>query len=212
MYLNHSTSVNVAVGRVEETNMLIMLYGHIKDRYKERLEPVYKITKMKGISFDKFIKHSINITKEHHEECVNKTPEKERHVIRDEVHLNVEGRHVVIDISLLVTGSVIKWYNRKPRVIDEHYKELVENGDLVLYNNVLAFETMMTTVRFANEKLECFSHQPSIGNYNFPKKIYNISFKDLRTLVEPMLKDLSNDEEGTKISVNVQRFLKLNKR
>ena len=201
MFLNYSTSVNKKVDKTDN-GTLIMLYGHIEERYNERLKRVAELTKMKHLTFDKFIRTSISLTKKNYDKCINKTSDKVRNVIRDEIHFNVNGHHVIIDLSLLVTGSVVKWDYKHPLVLDAQYKDLVKSGELKLHDNVLSFETMMTTVRFANEGLENFSRQPSIGDYNFPKKVYNINLQQLVYIIEPMLED-----NETKISANMKNFL-----
>lgn len=203
MFLNYSTSINKMVDKADN-GTLIMLYGHIEERYDERLKRITELTKMSQLKFDKFIRTSVNITKENYDRCINKTDKKVRNVIRDEIHFNVGGAHIVIDLSLLVTGTVVSWSNRHPRRILDQYTNLVESGELKLYDNILSFETMMTTVRFANESLENFSRQPSVGNYNFPRRIYNISLQELVYIIEPML----NDNE-TKISKNMKNFLRM---
>ena len=203
MFLNYSTSINKMIDKTDN-GTLIMLYGHIEERYNERLKRISKITKLNHLKFDKFIRTSVNITKKNYNKCINKTYEKVRNVIRDEIHFNVGGAHIVIDLSLLVTGTVVSWNNRYPKIIEDQYVKLVENNELKLYDNVLSFETLMTTVRFANEGLENFSRQPSIGNYNFPRRIYNISLQELVYIIEPMLND--ND---TKISKDMKNYLNM---
>ena len=50
MFLNHSTSKNEVIGRTAN-GTLIMLYGHVKERYEERLSKVKEYTGIEELDF-----------------------------------------------------------------------------------------------------------------------------------------------------------------
>ena len=58
-----------------------------------------------------------------------------------------------MDLSVLVAGSEVSYDNRHPYVIDPQYKSLVETGELMVHDTVLAVETINMTVRFADEEM-----------------------------------------------------------
>ena len=57
MFLNYSTGRNQIVGKINNT--MIMSYGHVTDRYQERLGRVYEITNEEMLKYDNLLKCAI---------------------------------------------------------------------------------------------------------------------------------------------------------
>ena len=203
MFLNYSTGKNYLIGKVKSTGTNIMLYGHVSQRYPERLGRVQKVTKAKSLKYNNLLNRAMKLTEEHYKECINPGREKVRHVIRDEIHFNCEdGNHFVIDLTLLVTGTMITFDPNRPKVVESQYKDLVNKRILKLDDKILTFETLATTIRFEDERLENFSHQPTVAYFGLPKETYNVTKEDIIYMTEHMLKD-----SDTKISKHVMRAL-----
>ena len=188
MFLNYSTGRNQIVGKINNT--MIMSYGHVTDRYQERLGRVYEITNEEMLKYDNLLKCAIEITKDNYSECINPTRRKVRHAIRDEIHFQCEdGKHFVIDISLLVTGTDISWHPDYPEVPNKQYKCLVDNNVLKIGDKILSFETLTTTIRTGGVEAINFNEQPTIAEFNLPKTMYKATKQDIIYMTEHMLKD-----------------------
>lgn len=203
MFLNYSTGKNYLVGKVKANGTNIMLYGHVSERYPERLGRVQEVTKAKCLKYNNLLNKAIKITEDHYKECINPTDKKVRHVIRDEVHFECEdGKHFVIDLTMLVTGTVVGFDPNHPKVVEPQYKDLVNKRIIKVNDKILTFETLATTIRFENEKLENFSYQPTVAYFGLPQRVYKATKADMLYMTEHMVKD-----KDTKISKNVMKVL-----
>ena len=188
LFLNYSTGRNQLVGKVNNTN--IMLYGHVEERYQERLGRVYEVTNNDMIQLNQLLISAIKITKDNYDKCINPTRRKVRHAIRDEIHFTCEdGKHFVIDISLLVTGTDISWHPNYPERPRKQYQKLVDNKILVIGDKILSFETLTTTIRTGGVEPINFSEQPTIAEFGLPKTMYHATKEDIVYMTEHMLKD-----------------------
>jgi hypothetical protein len=204
MFLNYSTGANHLVGKVRSNGTNIMLFGHVSERYPERLGRVQEITKVKWLKYNNLLNRAIKITEENYNKLINPTKDKVRHAIRDEIHLMCEdGNHFIIDLSLLVTGTMVGWNPCFPKVVEAQYKDLVNKRIIKENDKILTFETMATTIRLANDDLECFSKQPTVAYFNFPERITNVKKEDIVYMTEFMLKD-----QETMISPKAMKLIK----
>ena len=194
MFLNHSTSVNEVIGKTDN-GTLVMLYGHVKERYEERLQRVKELTGIQELDFDYLMKETVGLVNEYYYECRSRNLRKIRNVIRGEVNLTVGKNNLILDLSILVAGSEVTYDNRHPYKVEDQYKELVESGELMLHDTILAVETLNTTIRFADEKLENFSHQPMITRFKIPQDNFKLNDRELLYITEHMMAD-----KETKIS------------
>ncbi len=202
MFLNHSTSQNEVIGKTNN-GTLIMLYGHVKDRYMERLQRVKEVTGMTELDLNKLMEETVKIVNEYYYECRSRNLRKIRHVIRGEVHFTMGRKNLILDLTVLVAGSEVIYSNKHPYKVEDQYKELVANGDLMLHDTILAVETLNTTIRFEDEPLENFSYQPDIANFKLSQDKYKIKDDEFLYITEHML-----DDEDNKISKCVQIFMK----
>jgi hypothetical protein len=202
MFLNYSTCKNEVIGKTDN-GTLIMLYGHVKERYEERLQRVKEVTGVKELDFVYLMEKTLGILNEYYFECRSRNLRKIRHVIRGKIKLVIGKKHLILDVSILVAGSEVEFGKDYPFVVEEQYKHLVESGELMLHDTILAVETMNTTIRFADEPLENFSKQPEIARIKFPKDEYKIKDDELVYITEHMLADKNN-----KISKCVQMFIR----
>jgi hypothetical protein len=146
MFLNYSTSKNEVIGRTSNST-LIMLYGHVKERYAERFQRIQEVTGIKELDFNYLMNKTVEIVNEYYYECKSRNFRKVRHVIRSEVKLTTGKKNFIADLSILVAGSEVTYYNRRPYVIEDQYKELVANGELAVHDTILAVETINVTIR-----------------------------------------------------------------
>jgi hypothetical protein len=191
MFLNHSTSVNEVIGKTDN-GTLILLYGHVKERYEERLQRVKELTGLQELDFDYLMKETVRLVNEYYYECRSRNLRKIRNVIRGEVNITVGKKNLILDLSILVAGSEVTYDNRHPYKVEDQYKELVESGELMLHDTILAVETLNTTIRFADEKLENFSHQPMIARFKIPQESFKINDRELIYITEHMMSDKEN--------------------
>ena len=189
MFLNYSTSMNSLVGKTSNgTN--IMLYGHVNERYPERIGRIQEVTKAKYLKFNNILQRAIKLTKEHYNECINTSKEKVRHTIRDVVYLECEdGKMYAIDISILVTGTVVGYHPEYPKTIEPQYRDWLNKRMIKENDNILSFETLATTIRFADEKPINFSYQPTVASFNFPQRVYKVTKQDILYITEFMIED-----------------------
>jgi hypothetical protein len=181
-----------------------MLYGHVKERYAERFQRIQEVTGIKELDFNYLMNKTVEIVNEYYYECKSRNFRKVRHVIRSEVKLTTGKKNFIADLSILVAGSEVTFYNRRPYVIEDQYKELVANGELALHDTILAVETINVTIRLEGEPATNFTYQPVIAKIKMPTNSFKITDADLVYITEHMLND-----EDTKISPWVQIYLKI---
>ena len=191
MFLNYSTCKNEVIGKTDN-NTLIMLYGHVKERYEERLQQVRDITGLKELDFDYLMRETVKIVNEYYFECKSRNFRKIRHVIRGEINLTMGKKKLILDLTVLVAGSEVTYSNNHPYVVEDQYKELVASGDLMLHDTILAVETLNTTIRFADEGLENFNYQPMIARFKIPQDSFEITANQFINITEHMLADKEN--------------------
>lgn len=191
MFINHSTSINEVIGKTGN-GTLIMLYGHVKERYEERLQEVKAATGIEELDFNELMKETIKVINEYYYECKSKNFEKVRHVIRGEINLTLGKKNFILDISVLIAGSEVTYNNKYPYVVDEQYKPLVESGELMVHDTIIAIETLNTTIRFSDEGLENFSQQPMISRFKLPNDKYKINNRQFTNITKHMLDDKEN--------------------
>lgn len=201
MFLNYSTSRNEVIGKTDN-GTLIFLYGHVKARYQERIKQVKYVTKMEELDINKLMEETVKIVNKYYHKCKSRNSRKVRQVIRGKINFVVGRKKFIMDLSVLVAGSEVSYDNRHPYVIDPQYKSLVETGELMVHDTVLAVETINMTVRFADEEMTNFTEQPSIAEFNLPEKEYKVHESLFLKMVDFMLKD--ND---AKMTPCVRRFV-----
>jgi hypothetical protein len=206
MFINHSTSKNEVIGKTGN-GTLIMLYGHVKERYEERLQEVKAATGIEELDFDKLMEETIKVINEYYYECKSKKFEKVRHVIRGEINLTLGKKNFILDISVLIAGSEVTYNDKYPFVIDEQYKSLVESGELMIHDTIIAVETLNTTIRFIDEELENFRNQPMISKFKLPDGNYKINNRQFINITKHMLNDKENKiSKCTRIFIERMRY------
>lgn len=206
MFINHSTSINEVIGKTGN-GTLIMLYGHVKERYEERLQEVKAATGIEELDFNELMKETIKVINEYYYECKSKKFEKVRHVIRGEINLVLGKKNFILDISVLIAGSEVTYNNKYPYVVDEQYKPLVESGELMVHDTIIAVETLNTTIRFSDEGLENFSQQPMISRFKLPNDKYKITNRQFTNITKHMLDDKENKlSKCTRIFIERMRY------
>jgi hypothetical protein len=202
MFLNYSTSKNEVIGRTSNST-LIMLYGHVKERYAERFQRIQEVTGIKELDFNYLMNKTVEIVNEYYYECKSRNFRKVRHVIRSEVKLTTGKKNFIADLSILLAGSEVTFSDKHPYVIENQYKELVANNELAVHDTILAVETINVTIRLEDETATNFTYQPDIAKIKMPTDNFKITDEDLVYITEHML-----DDEDTKISPWVQIYLK----
>lgn len=206
MFINHSTSINEVIGKTGN-GTLIMLYGHVKERYEERLQEVKAATGIEELDFNELMKETIKVINEYYYECKSKNFEKVRHVIRGEINLTLGKKNFILDISVLIAGSEVTYNDKYPFVVDDQYKSLVESGELMVHDTIIAVETLNTTIRFSDEGLENFSQQPMISRFKLPNDKYKINNRQFINITKHMLTDKENKlSKCTRIFIERMRY------
>lgn len=188
MFLNYSTGDNQIVGKVN--NNYIIAYGHLEERYKERIENIYNVTQDSALTYDNMIKRGIDVTQNKCKQCMPNSDEKERLLITSKIQFKCEdGKHFIIDISLLLSRSKVLWSKDYPNIPLPMYEKLYRTKKIKIGDQIYALETMVSTVRMQGEQTMNFNEYKVIDKFNIPNVIYNVTKQEIYDMTEHMLKD-----------------------
>lgn len=188
MFLNYSTGDNQIVGKVNDN--YIIAYGHLEERYAERVEKIYNVTKDSALLYDNMITRGINVTQNKCKQCMPKSNEKERLLVTSKIQFECEdGKHFIIDVSLLISRSKVLWSKDYPNVPLPMYEKLYRTRKIKIGDQIYAFETMVSTVRMQGEQTMNFNEYKVIDKFNMPNVIYKVTKQEMYDITEHMLKD-----------------------
>lgn len=181
MYLNLGTGKNKVIGKINGKN--ILLYGHVLDRYNERVRRLQKLTGINNLKYDAIIRKAVQAIEENYEACVTKDGKPVRNVI--DCNVKVRCNNVVFDIevAVLVKSTKVEWANWAPKEVAKDYVPYVENNEIKLGDIVIAIETIAATIKEEKERSINFSLMNKIEKIHVPKCIYNVNLKDLDYIV-----------------------------
>lgn len=207
MFLNYANCINDYIGRVKANNAHLMIFGHAHERYETRFVPLQNVIHEELLNEEVMLDKCLDlIQRKYYKKCVNPNGvDKVRNVIRDEVHLMCERYHFIVDISILVDGTEVAFWNRKPMIILDQYKELCNNRILKLGDKVIAIETVNTTIRLHKERNLNFGNQPTLCELGLPKKVYNVEREDILAIAHQMLID--EQKEGHEVADQAKRVI-----
>lgn len=188
MFLNYSTGDNQIVGKVNDS--YIIAYGHLEERYAERVENIYNVTKDSALLYDNMITRGINVTQNKCKQCMPKSNEKERLLVTSKIQFECEdGKHFIMDVSLLISRSKVLWSKDYPNIPLPMYEKLYRTKKIKIGDQIYAFETMVSTVRMQGEQSMNFNEYKVIDKFNMPNVIYKVTKQEMYDMTEHMLKD-----------------------
>ena len=185
MYLNLGTGKNKIIRKINGTN--ILLYGHVGQRYFERLAALQKITKTNNLKYHKLVDRAVQAIEENYDKCITKDGKPVRNKIDCKVKVRCEGKIFDVEVAVLVKSTKVEWHNRMPKEVVKDYKEYVANGELKLGDVVIAIETLAVTIK--EEKEECinFTLMNKIGDIVVPKYVNNVARYELELIVRNII-------------------------
>ena len=186
MYLNLGTGKNKIIRKINGTN--ILLYGHVGQRYFERLAALQKITKTNNLKYHKLVDRAVQAIEENYDKCITKDGKPVFCIERDITYkVRCEGKIFDVEVAVLVKSTKVEWHNRIPKEVAKDYKEYVANGELKLGDVVIAIETLAVTIK--EEKEECinFTLMNKIGDIVVPKYVNNVARYELELIVRNII-------------------------
>lgn len=173
MYLNMGTGKNKMIDKINGVN--ILLYGHVGQRYFERLGLLQKAVNCHALRYNAIIKQAVNAIDKHFDVCLCKDDGRPvRNKINCSIKLKCEGKLFIADVAVLIKSTIVEWRNDMPKVIASDYQEYVDNGELKIGDKVIAIETIAVTVRGEDEEDINFSLMNKIDEIKVPNYIKHV--------------------------------------
>lgn len=185
MYLNLGTGKNKIIGKINGTN--ILLYGHVGQRYFERLGALQKITKTNNLKYYKIINRAVQAIEENYDKCITKDGKPVRNTIDCKVKVRCEGVVFDVEVAVLIKSTKVEWYKQMPKQVANDYKEYVANGELNIGDVVIAIETLAVTIKEEHEETINFTLMNKIGDIIVPKYINNVVRYELELIVRNII-------------------------
>lgn len=185
MYLNLGTGKNKIIRKINGTN--ILLYGHVGQRYFERLGALQKITKTNNLKYHKIIDRAVQAIEENYDKCITKDGKPVRNTIDCKVKVRCEGVVFDVEVAVLIKSTKVEWHNKMPKQVAKDYKEYVANGELNIGDVVIAIETLAVTIKEEHEETINFTLMNKLGEINVPKYVTNIARYELGLIVRNII-------------------------
>lgn len=203
MYLNLGTGKNKIIDKVNGTN--ILLYGHVGQRYFERLGALQRITKTNNLKYDRIINKAVEAIKDNYDKCITKDGKPVRNTIDCKVKVRCEGVVFDVEVAVLIKSTVVEWNNRMPKQVVKDYKEYVDNGELKLGDKVIAIETLAVTIKEEHEETINFTLMNIIGEIKVPNFITNVTRYELFQIVKNIINVPTMRTEAVYDFINKQK-------
>lgn len=203
MYLNLGTGKNKIIDKVNGTN--ILLYGHVGQRYFERLGALQKITKTNNLKYNRIINKAVEAIKDNYDKCITKDGKPVRNTIDCKVKVKCEGVVFDVEVAVLIKSTVVEWNNRMPKQVAKDYKEYVDNNELKLGDKVIAIETLAVTVKEEHEETINFTLMNKLGEINVPKYVNNVARYQLELIVKNIINVPTMRTEAVYDFINKQK-------
>jgi hypothetical protein len=185
MYLNLGTGKNKIIDKINGTN--ILLYGHVGQRYFERLAATQRLTKINNLRFDKIINRTVQAIKDNYETCITKDGAPVRNTITCNVKVKCDNTIFDVEVAVLVKSTKVEWNNRMPKKVAKDYVEYVNNGELNIGDKVIAIETIAVTIKEEHEETINFTLMNIIGEIKVPQFITNVNQYELFQIVKNII-------------------------
>ena len=203
MYLNLGTGKNKIIDKVNGTN--ILLYGHVGQRYFERLEALQRITETNNLKYNRIINKAVEAIKDNYDKCITKDGKPVRNTINCKIKVRCEDIVFDIEVAVLIKSTVVDWYNRMPKQVAKDYKEYVDNGELKLGDKVIAIETLAVTIKEEHEETINFTLMNIIGEIKVPNFITNVTRYELFQIVKNIINVPTMRTEAVYDFINKQK-------
>lgn len=185
MYLNLGTGKNKIIRKINGTN--ILLYGHVGQRYFERLGALQRITKTNNLKYHKIIDRAVQAIEDNYDKCITKDGRPVRNTIDCKVKVRCEGVVFDVEVAVLIKSTKVEWHNKMPKQVAKDYKEYVANGELNIGDVVIAIETLAVTIKEEHEETINFTLMNKLGEINVPKYVTNIARYELGLIVRNII-------------------------
>ena len=185
MYLNLGTGKNKIIRKINGTN--ILLYGHVGQRYFERLGALQRITKTNNLKYHKIIDRAVQAIEDNYDKCITKDGRPVRNTIDCKVKVRCEGVVFDVEVAVLIKSTKVEWHNKMPKQVAKDYKEYVANGELNIGDVVIAIETLAVTIKEEHEETINFTLMNKLGEINVPKYVTNITRYELGIIVRNII-------------------------
>lgn len=189
MYLNLGTGKNKIIRKINGTN--ILLYGHVGQRYFERLGALQRITKTNNLKYHKIIDRAVQAIEDNYDKCITKDGRPVRNTIDCKVKVRCEGVVFDVEVAVLIKSTKVEWHNKMPKQVAKDYKEYVANGELNIGDVVIAIETLAVTIKEEHEETINFTLMNKLGEINVPKYVTNIARYELGLIVRNIINVLT---------------------
>lgn len=189
MYLNLGTGKNKIIRKINGTN--ILLYGHVGQRYFERLGALQRITKTNNLKYHKIIDRAVQAIEDNYDKCITKDGRPVRNTIDCKVKVRCEGVVFDVEVAVLIKSTKVEWHNKMPKQVAKDYKEYVANGELNIGDVVIAIETLAVTIKEEHEETINFTLMNKLGEINVPKYVTNITRYELGLIVRNIINVLT---------------------
>ena len=186
MYINQGTGKNKIINKINGVN--ILLYGHVGQRYYERLSALYKITKIDNLKYHNLVDRAVQVIEENFNEYISKDGTPVKNKINCNVKVRCEGKIFDIEVALLIESSKVEWLYGTPKIVADEYIDYIAKGELRIDDMVIAIETLAVTIKMEHEDCINFTLMDKIGDIHVPKVIYNVARYELESIVKRIIK------------------------
>lgn len=131
----------------------IMLFGHTRKQFDERVGKLLKLTNVKGLKYQNIVNVAQEAIKRDHVKClIRYSNEKRRdHNVKFELKVNTENGQFIVDTIMLVKSTFVEYHEDYAEVPAPEYMKYA-NGLLALGKKVIAMETCVARIRIPGEK------------------------------------------------------------
>lgn len=158
MFLNariESKTTNKVVS--VKDGVAIIQHAHFNDRYKSRIDPIFKATNNRMIMHHNLLTHAIKVVEENLDDIITKDGRFKQTFINYQLPLKLKGKNVVVEMTVLITSSLAKFDRNYAPVVNDEFKDYYEQGIIEYRKPVVCIETVLTTLRAEDETRIAYS-------------------------------------------------------
>lgn len=211
MYLNigsEGKTMNKIIGKVNGVN--ILQYGHLNNRYFNRISKMYKTTSINNLRYDRIIRIVKSIIKSNFNKCVTKNGRPLRNKIVCKFNVETCGQVFVIEVAILIKSTKVEWGKSYPKEIAKDYIEYVDNREINIGDTVIAIETIAASIRLEDEEDRTFTDINELEVIKLPIDYIQLSFKDFMYMVKPLLHVTTMRTEKANRVIRELKYNKIN--
>lgn len=184
MYLNMGSECGIKNRIVEQVNGThILLYGHVYERYCERIQMIGDKLNIAELDYDYMMKEAITAIKDNYDKCITKDGKPVWKVLYGSFNLQCDRKNFTIEITALLKSTRVGWKSGRLQMLAEDYEQYVADGILKEGDTVIAVETTVLTIKAADEaKRINFAEFEVVRTLNFNKKNVRTQPRELKQL------------------------------